>query len=168
MPGGTRFEEPAPKPNPLAKFAPVISAALVLAVGAAIVTSCTSSCAPKEPSAPIEAEAVDKLKFGELLSVSETDGIVAIKARIEASYSNKATVDQNYFNVCEFIRSTNMEGVESVSYWAVAKMTSWNEEKVIAFDVPRVTIDAILSGSLADNQLGDHVDNLFIHPSLQE
>lgn len=167
MPGGTRFEEPAPKSNPLAKFAPVISAALVLAVGAAIVTSCTSST-PKEPAAPIEVEAVDKLKFGELLSISETDGIVAIKARIEPSYSNKATVDQNYFNVCEFIRSTNMEGVESVSYWAVAKMTSGNEEKVIAFDVPRATIDAILSGSLADNQLGDHVGNLFIHPSLQE
>lgn len=116
------------------------------------------------------------VSHGTLLSVSTNGSTAVVKAKIEPVYdlltmkmSNKLTVSQNYFNVADLIREQGLHFYNEVQYWAVADMESGNEEKVISFTVPKSVIDGIHENdSYAVNQLGDCVDDLYIHPSLQE
>lgn len=109
-----------------------------------------------------------ELKFGELLSViSPGDGVVVVKAKIQPSYSNKATIDQNYYSVCDLIRKNGFNKCSELQYWAVADMTDGSESKVISFTLNSDTIQGVYNENIIDNQLGDYVDDLYILPSLQ-
>lgn len=111
------------------------------------------------------------IPYGELLSVTEnTDSHVdVIKARIKPSYNNKATIDQNYFNVADYIHNNDVSDLEEIQYWAVAEMTDGSEAKVISFTVPKTLIEAIKANkNYAANTLGDSVTDLYILPSLLE
>lgn len=111
---------------------------------------------------------VDNVKWthGELQDIVVWGSEITIKAKIEPLLSNKQTVDQNYFSVCDFIRKYAGIDYTSISYWAVADMTNGSEEKVISFDLSADIIQTIATEQFPDNQLGNYAENLFIHPSL--
>lgn len=110
-----------------------------------------------------------QLIHGELLSVIYGgDGVIVVKAKIEPSYSNKATIDQNYFSVCDLIKNHGFNSCSELQYWAVADMSDGSESKVISFTLNSDTIQGVLNESIVENQLGEHAVDLYILPSLQE
>lgn len=125
--------------------------------------------APKQDAAEKDAakQQPSGLEHGELIDETRNDGVIVIKAKISPSATNKATIDQNYYNVEDYIKSHDMEGVTEVQYWAVADMTNGKEEKVVSFTVPAALIPRIQAGSVPANQLGDYVDELWVHQSLR-
>lgn len=112
------------------------------------------------------------LEHGELVSAveNEIDGrnVLVIKAKISSSYSNKATVDQNYYNVEDLVKNQGGADFDEIQYWAVADMSNGKEEKVVSFTVDAALIQKIAEGSVVANKLGDQVADLFIHSSLAE
>ena len=106
------------------------------------------------------------LKHGYILDYNTNDGVTVIKAKIEPSLTNKMTIDQNYYNVCDLIQNQSIEPDE-LQYWAVANMTDGGEEKVISFTLDSATIAAVKAGTIPENQLGKYASNLWILPSLQ-
>lgn len=63
---------------------------------------------------------VSSLKFGELLDVTTNNDILIIKAKISPSYNNKATINQNGFNVEDIILNQGGDAFNEIQYWAVA------------------------------------------------
>ncbi len=114
----------------------------------------------------------DKLTYGELLSVTENEidgkNIVVVKGKITSSYSNNATIEQNYFNVSDLITECGYDRYDEIQYWAVADMSDGSEQKVISFTVDSNLIQKIAAEELAPIQLGDYVSDLWIHQSLRE
>ncbi len=109
-----------------------------------------------------------RLKHGELVKATITGTSLIIKAKITPSYSNKATVDQNYYNACDLIREQGADQFDEIQYWAVADMTDGSEQKVVSFTVPKDTIDAVAAAErFADNTLGNYVADLWVHQSLK-
>lgn len=138
-------------------------------------TSGTVSEAPaeSEPEAPAEDEvAAYTLEHGELVSAieNEIDGrrVLVIKAKISSSYNNKATVDQNYYNVEDLVKNQGCADFDEIQYWAVADMSDGSEQKVVAFTVGAELIQKIADGSVVANKLGEQVADLFVHPSLSK
>jgi cytoskeletal protein RodZ len=107
-----------------------------------------------------------QLNTGTLLDVKENGSILVIKVKITGSYSNDATVQQNYHNVENIIKQGGYQ-YNQIQYWAVADMTDGSEGKVISFTVNKSVIDSVYNGDLVASQLGDYVDELWIHPSLR-
>lgn len=108
------------------------------------------------------------LKFGDLVSVNYGgDGVIVVKAKITASYSNDATVKQNYFSVCELIKKRGFDSCQELQYWAVADMSNGEEAKVVSFTLDRTTIEGVANENIIENQLGDYVSDLYVHPSLK-
>lgn len=108
-----------------------------------------------------------ELEFGELLDLTTNDGVTVIKAKIEPSANNTATIDQNYYNVVHYIQDNDMNGINEIQYWAVADMTNGKEQKAISFTVPKDLIDQIKDGRVVANQLGDYVTDLWMIDSLK-
>lgn len=100
---------------------------------------------------------------------TELDGksILVIKVKIAPSYNNKATINQNYYNVENIIKEQGGRNFDEVQYWAVADMTSGEESKVISFTLNKETISAIDNSSIVANQMGNSVTDLWIHDSLK-
>ena len=109
-----------------------------------------------------------QLQYGDLLSVVFNDGIVVVKAKIQPNLTDKMTIEQNYFNVGDLIKNQGFNTCKELQYWAVADMESGDEVKVISFDLDKTTIDKVYSEKILENQLEDHIDNLFIHASLEK
>lgn len=124
--------------------------------------------ATEEQAAGQDEAAGHSLKYGELLDVNENDGVLVVKAKIEPSYNNKATIDQNYFNVDDLIQSQGCDKFDEIQYWAVADMTDGSEQKVISFTVDKALIDQIAGGNFPANTMGDYVTDLWIHQSLEQ
>ena len=108
-----------------------------------------------------------KLQHGELLSVIFNDGIVVVKSKIEPNLTNNLTIKQNYYNVADLIKNHGFNTCKELQYWAVADMTSGEEEKVVSFDLDKKTIKNLYNEKISDYELGDYVNNLYIHESLQ-
>ena len=108
------------------------------------------------------------LQYGDLLSVNNSGSTVVIKAKIKPSLTNKMTIDQNYYNVCDLIQNQGLDVYEKIEYWAVADLTSGKEGKVISFTLPKALIDRIAQGEFPENKLGDHAEDLWVLPSLLE
>lgn len=106
------------------------------------------------------------IKHGELLSVIYSDGTVIVKAKIEPSYNNEATISQNYFNIADLVKNHGFNTCKKLSYWAVADMTNGEEAKCISFDLDKEIIDNLYNGNIVENQLGDYATDLWILPSL--
>lgn len=108
------------------------------------------------------------LKHGDLVSVNYGgNGVVVVKGKIESLLTNDQTVKQNYFSVCDLIKNYGFDSCQELQYWAVANMTNGDESKVISFTLDQSTIESVANGSLVENQLGDYVLDLYIHPSLK-
>ncbi|MGN0532169.1 MAG: hypothetical protein ACI4IN_05175, partial [Eubacterium sp.] len=54
-----------------------------------------------------------------------------------------------------------------IQYWAVADMNNGEEEKVVSFTVPTDLIEKIKNKEVVDNQLGNYVQELWVHQSLR-
>lgn len=146
-----------------------------------------------EPSAPLESEAPEAggsfvldvssltdanagpldtgdlaLLYGDLLGVNYGgDGVIVVKGKISGQLSDRLTISQNYYSVCDLIKNWGFDTCQELQYWAVADMADGSEAKVISFTLDRATIEGVAGGSILENQLGDHVSDLYIHPSLQ-
>jgi hypothetical protein len=111
-----------------------------------------------------------QLKYGDLISVingsSNDKKVVVIKAKITDSWNNELTIEQNYFSVCDLIKNRGFSVCDEIQYWAVADMSNGNESKVISFTIGSDLIQQIAAGNIIENQLGNYVDDLWIHPSL--
>ncbi len=106
------------------------------------------------------------LRHGKLLNTTINDDTLVIKAKIESSYDNKATVDQNYYNIEDIIKNQGGDKYTEIQYWAVADMTDGSEQKVVSFTVSESVIKKIADNKIVANQMGSYVDDLFIHASL--
>ena len=119
-----------------------------------------------------EKAAEYSLLHGELIStITNTvndKNVIVIKAKISPSYSNKATIDQNYFNIEDFVKNQNGSQFDEIQYWAVADMTDGSESKVISFTVNKDMINSILTDKyFVPISYGDYVEDLWILPSLK-
>lgn len=122
---------------------------------------------PDYPTGEIDTKDL-KLEYGDLLSVNHGgDGVFVVKAKISPSYSNKSTIDQNYFTVCDLIKNWGFDSCTELQYWAVADMTDGTEGKVISFTLDSTIIQGVYNGNIVENRLGDYVSDLWILPSLQ-
>lgn len=116
---------------------------------------------------PIDTGNLD-LFSGELQSVNfGGDGVFVVKAKITPKSSNKLTISQNYYNVCDLIKSHGFDACSEIQYWAVADMSSGDEAKVVSFTVDSETIKSVADEKIVDNMLGDYVADLFVHQSLK-
>lgn len=120
-----------------------------------------------EEATESQQEEAISLQYGELLSLHEQDGIAVVKAKIAPSFSNSATVSQNYYNIEALVKKHGFDKYDEVQYWAVADMTDGSEQKVISFTVPHDVLTKIAAGKLAINQLGSYVTDLWVHQSLR-
>lgn len=108
-----------------------------------------------------------KVKHGETESVIIRGNTMIIKAKIEASLTDKMTVEQNYFNVDDIIRNQNGNQFHKIEYWAVADMRDGSTSKVIQFDLDKNIIEAISKGNILPIEMGEYVSNLWLLPSLR-
>lgn len=112
-----------------------------------------------------------KLAFGELesfvINPDDTKKSCIIKAKIEPSYSNKATIHQNFYNVEDFIKNQNGNKYNEIQYWAVADMQSGEESKVISFTLDKNTINDLYNNKIVANMLDDYLTDYWIADSLK-
>ncbi len=111
------------------------------------------------------------LKYGKLQSFTtspSTTKCCVIKAKIEPSYNNKATIHHNFFNVENFIKNQNGNTYDEIQYWAVADMTNGEEEKVISFTVDKKIIDDLYNDKIATNMLDSYLNDFWVIESLKE
>ena len=135
----------------------------------------TDTAAPlqsEEPTTETSRVTIDGyyVEFGEILSVVKDGGVdgtsLIIKAKITPSYSNRATINQNYFNIENLIRDQGATDYSEIQYWAIADMSDGSEGKVISFTVDKNIMDAVADQRIVANQLGDYVSDLWVLPSL--
>lgn len=117
----------------------------------------------------------NNLTYGKLIDFKESclnyddnnncDNLIAnIKVEIKDSYSNKATIDQNYYNISNYIKDNDISKYNEIQYWAINNIT---QEKVISFSLDKELIDKIKNNKMVDNQLGNYVNDLYIIPELK-
>lgn len=126
----------------------------------------------QETTEKITKETEISMEFGEIESViyNNIDGksVAVVKAKITPSYSNEATINQNYFNVEDLIVNQGFDKYDEIQYWAVADMTNGSESKVISFTVDAEVIDLLKNKKIPANMLGDYLDDLWVLPSLNQ
>ena len=137
------------------------------------ITSAPSPTAKPTPEPTPEIKEINgySLKYGELLSVITNGGVdgntLVIKAKIQPSYSNEATINQNYFNIEDLVKTQGADKYSAIDYWAVADMQDGSESKVVAFVANSEMLNAIKNGNLAPIKYGEFVQDLFVHPRLR-
>ena len=108
-----------------------------------------------------------KIKHGEFIESNINDDVLVIKAKIEPSLNNKLTISQNGFNVEDIIKNQGGDQFKEIQYWAVADMSSGEENKVVSFTLNEELIKDIKDGNVVANQIIDNADDVYILPSLQ-
>lgn len=123
-----------------------------------------------EMTAESTAEPENKKRYndyGELLDLTETDGVCVLKYKITSSATKKMTINQNYYTVVNFIKDGGGDQYNEIQYWAVADMQDGSESKVISFTVSKGLIEKVKAGTVLPTQMGDYVDELWILSSLR-
>ena len=108
-----------------------------------------------------------KMSNGELVDATINGTTLIVKAKIQPSFSNQATIDQNYFNVTDIVQNQGADVFREIQYWAVADMTDGSEGKVIQFTAGRELIRHIKEDGFLGGMIADYVEDLWILPSLQ-
>ena len=62
------------------------------------------------------------IKFGTFEQGIKNGDILVVKAKITPSYNNKATINQNNFNVQDIVKNQGGNTYKEIQYWAVADM----------------------------------------------
>lgn len=107
-----------------------------------------------------------KLQHGEVVSINESPSVTVIKVKVSQSYSNKATVNQNYYNLEGIVKNSRYGLCDELQYWAVTEENG-EDVKIFACDLSGSLMDAIRDGSVFGEYIGKYADNLWIHPGLQ-
>lgn len=116
---------------------------------------------------PYGSETSFSVVNGTLVEVIETsDNGLVIKTKIQTSYNNTATINQNYHNIEDIVKNQGGDKYEYIDYWAVADMTDGSEGKVISFTVDKDLIQSITKEHVFAIELGNYVKDLWILPSL--
>ncbi len=100
--------------------------------------------------------------YGELLDLTETDGICVLKYKITSSATKKMTVNQNYYTVVNFIKDGGGDQYDEIQYWAVADMQDGSESKVISFTVSKDLIEKIKAGTFCFLDHPDQCATLYL------
>lgn len=112
------------------------------------------------------------LKYGKLLDANPNGGAdgntLVIKAKIEPNLTNDLTISQNYHNIIDLILEQDCVTYDSIDYWAVADMADGSEGKVISFLVNSECINGIKNETIVAITLEQHLQDLWILPSLQQ
>ena len=108
------------------------------------------------------------LRYGELLQTTVNGTTLVIKAKIEPQLTNKLTIKQNYYNVCDIITDQGGDAFTEIQYWAVADMTDGSEGKVISFTLDDWVIEMIAKKKIYPAMLEDYAQDLYILPSLKK
>ena len=137
----------------------ILLVVLIVMLGVSMI-GCSDSDSNKEVSGY-------KIKHGEFIESNINDDVLVIKAKIEPSLNNKLTISQNGFNVEDIIKNQGGDQFKEIQYWAVADMTSGEENKVVSFTLNEDLIKKIKAGDIVANQIIDNADDVYILPSLQ-
>ena len=137
----------------------ILLVVLIVMLGVSMI-GCSDSDSNKEVSGY-------KIKHGEFIESNINDDVLVIKAKIEPSLNNKLTISQNGFNVEDIIKNQGGDQFKEIQYWAVADMTSGEENKVVSFTLNEELIKKIKAGDIVANQIIDNADDVYILPSLQ-
>jgi len=110
-----------------------------------------------------------KVSFGDTEDITINGTVMVVKAKIGSSYSNRSTITQNFFNVCDLICNQGCGEFDEIQYWAVADMQDGSESKVVSFTVPGDVIEVIAANDVQAfwQELDKYVDDLWVLPSLQ-
>lgn len=135
---------------------------LVFAILLTLITACNQN-------KPLTLVNGRLLEFSENCTSHDNSGncthfIAIIKAGVNDSYNNNATINQNYYNIANYIRDNDISKYDEIQYWAIHNET---ETKIISFSLSKEVIDKIKSNNIVDNQLGNYVNDLYVNPSLQ-
>lgn len=109
-----------------------------------------------------------KAKFGEVKEANALGKSLTIKFKIEPSYNNEATINQNSFNVEDLILNQKGDQYETINYWAVADMEDGSEGKVISFTLDKGLIEAVKNRNLIGKKIVERANDVWILPSLKE
>lgn len=107
-----------------------------------------------------------KIKYGSFEQAIVTDETLVVKAKIKPSYSNKATIRQNSFNIEDIIKNQGGHNYKEIQYWAIADMNDGSESKVISFTIDEDVINRVANGSILGNEIIDYANDVWILPSL--
>lgn len=146
----------------------ILTGVLILAIIGAITSDGGNSNAVKESNNLQPQKSTYELKHGELLDRTISGDTLVIKAKIEPSYKNSATINQNGFNVEDIVKNQDGDKYKKIQYWAVADMSNGSESKVISFTLNEDLIKSIKNGNTVGNQIVDKAQDVWILPSLQE
>ena len=100
-----------------------------LSLTALVVDGNTADAPTQMPEATAEPTAEPENEkgfndYGELLDLTETDGICVLKYKITSSATKKMTVNQNYYTVVNFIKDGGGDQYDEIQYWA-----GWQREQ---------------------------------------
>ncbi len=109
-----------------------------------------------------------EVPYGEVRNVAVNGADVSLEVKISSLASNEQTIEQNYYNVCDFIRKYAKTDYDVISYDAFTDTAEGDETNAVSFDLSGDIITTIATQDFPDNTLGDYVENLYILPSLQE
>lgn len=109
----------------------------------------------------------NNILHGELIEVNEYADLAVVKVKIDSSWNNEMTIEQNYFNVADLIKNKGYDKYNEIKYWAVGEATNGEEIKLVQFTVNNDLITKIKNEQVLDSQLGDYVDDLWIHNDLK-
>jgi hypothetical protein len=112
---------------------------------------------------------LSSLSHGEMLDIKDQReyGVLIIKAKISSSYSNSATINQNFMNVEDIVKKYDVSAYDEIQYLAVATMSDGSEEKVISFTIRRNCIGLIMQGDIVGGMIKDYASDLWIHNCLK-
>lgn len=119
--------------------------------------------------------------FGELIELNDScisykenmqceDMVLIFKVKIDMSYNNKSTIDQNYYNVFDYINnnSDKIKKYSKIDYVAITTTETGDEYKIISFEVDKDVINGVINNNIKTAQeLGEVIDNQFISPNLK-
>lgn len=105
--------------------------------------------------------------YGKLSKAEAFGSTLDVTVSIDWIASNSSTVYQNYFNVCDLIQNQGADSYTTINYTATMPTTDGGTATVVFFVVPKTAIDKVKAGNFAEITLSEYVDDLWIHPQLQ-
>lgn len=105
--------------------------------------------------------------YGKLSKAEAFGSTLDVTVSIDWIASNSNTVYQNYFNVCDLIQNQGADSYTTINYTATMPTTDGGTATVVFFVVPITAIDKVKAGNFAEITLSEYVDDLWIHPQLQ-
>lgn len=103
--------------------------------------------------------------YGKVLSQDETEEngkqVCALKVKIQAKRTKDQTVEQNYYNIIQFVKN-NPDKYDEIHYEGVAENSGGEEVKAVTFDVSKELIQSIRGGTVEAKDIPEKAENLYI------